>query len=331
MTYISQIEERIRFLQVDESTLLALRQMQHLFEVSIDDLLEDFYAHILQHPELKSLFANQEAVARARSAQKGHWLSTLFSKNLGKAQFDRAEQIGLAHVRVGLTPSWYMGGYCYMLNRFIDLATQHCQDDLQSLTKIVQALNKSVFLDMSFVIDSYLKTKDSVTKEMLQRASRFAKDVQHLNDDLTNTAQELQTTAEPLATGARLFEERTHQVQDALERASSAMRVASPQSATGAEDKEGILVLLRDASSHIAALLTDAERAGQNAQAVLECSGRVADHVEKLKGRLDKARVEDRFSYPDLPRGRPARLGEDSKAGRNLLTQIKAFIGKWGS
>jgi len=94
MTYTSEIEERIEFLQVDESTLLALRKMQRLFEGSIDGLLEDFYGHILRYPALKSMFANQEAVARARRAQKGHWLQTLFSKDLGKAQFDRAEQIG---------------------------------------------------------------------------------------------------------------------------------------------------------------------------------------------------------------------------------------------
>jgi len=263
---------------------------------------------------LKSLFANQEAVARARSAQKGHWLNTLFSKNFGKAQFDRAEQIGLAHVRVGLTPSWYMGGYCYMLNRFIDLATQHCQDDLKSLTEIVQALNKSVFLDMSFVIDSYLETKDSVTKEMLQRASRFAEDVQRLNDDFSDTAGDLQATAEPLATSARLLKERVVQVRDVLERAS------------GAQDKGVIQMQLREASNHIAALVTESELADKNAHQVLECSGQVLDQVEKLTSRLDKARVDDRFSYPDLPRGRSNARGDVSNAGRNLLLRIKALI-----
>ncbi|MGB3050346.1 MAG: protoglobin domain-containing protein [Polyangiales bacterium] len=327
MTYISQIEERIQFLQVDESTLLALRQMQHLFEVSIDDLLEDFYAHILQRPELKSLFANQEVVARARSAQKSHWLNTLFSKNLGKAQFDRAEQIGLAHVRVGLTPSWYMGGYCYMLNRFIDLAAQHCQSDPKNLTKIVQALNKSVFLDMSFVIDSYLETKNSVTKEMLQRASRFGKDVQRLNDDFTDTAGDLQASAKPLATSARLFKERAIQVRDALERASLAMH-ASPQSDAGAQDRADILAQLREASNHIAALVTESELADKNAHEVLECSGRVLGQVEKLNSRLDKARVEDRFSYPSLPQVRSNMRGDVSNAARNLLSRMKTFINR---
>ncbi|MGB3051376.1 MAG: protoglobin domain-containing protein, partial [Polyangiales bacterium] len=245
---------------------------------------------------------------------KSHWLNTLFSKNLGKAQFDRAEQIGLAHVRVGLTPSWYMGGYCYMLNRFIDLAAQHCQSDPKNLTEIVQALNKSVFLDMSFVIDSYLETKDSVTKEMLQRASRFGEDVQRLNDDFARAAGDLQTRAEPLATSARLLEERAIQAQDALERAS------------GAADRADMLVQLREASNHIAALVTESELAGKNAHGVLECSGRIRDQVERLSSRLNKARVEDRFSYPTLPRRRADMFGEVSNAGRNLLSRVRAFI-----
>ena len=313
MTYASQIEERIQFLQVDASTLLALRTMQRLFEGSIDGLLEDFYGHILRYPELKSMFADQEAVARARRAQKGHWLQTLFSKDLGKAQFDRAEQIGLAHVRVGLTPSWYMGGYCYMLNRFIDLATQHCEGDLENLTEIVQALNKSVFLDMSFVIDSYLATKDGVTKEMLQRASRFAEDVQRLTDGFSNTGADLHARAEPLAAGARLVRERAIQAQNALRRASGA-------------DKAELVVQLREASNHIDALVTESELASQNAREVLERSERVLEQLQKLSSRLDKARVDDRFSYPTLPHRRADVFREVSSAGRNLLSRARAFV-----
>jgi len=314
MTYTSEIEERIEFLQVDESTLLALRKMQRLFEGSIDGLLEDFYGHILRYPALKSMFANQEAVARARRAQKGHWLQTLFSKDLGKAQFDRAEQIGLAHVRVGLTPSWYMGGYCYMLNRFIDLATQHCEGDLESLTEIVQALNKSVFLDMSFVIDSYLETKDSVTKEMLQRASRFTEDVQHVTDAFSDTGADLHARAEPLAASARLLRDRAIQAQDALQRAS------------GTANKADMLVQLREASNHIAAVVTESELASQNAHEVLERSERVLEQLQKLRSRLDKARVDDRFSYPTLPRRRADVVREVASAGRNLLSRARAFV-----
>lgn len=326
MTYLSQIEDRIRFLRVDESTLPTLRPMRQLFEASIDDLLENFYVHILQQPELKSLFANEEAVARARSAQKHHWLNTLFTKTFGKAQFDRSEQIGLAHVRVGLTPSWYMGSYCYMLNQFIDLVAQHSRDDLKSMTEMVRALNKSVFLDMSFVIDSYLEAKDSVTREMLQRASRFGADVQRLNAPLADAAEALDTRARALASRARPLNEGAIQAQEALKRASLAMRAASPALDASTQDREDILMLLNEASNQVAGLIAQADLVDKESHGVLASSGQVSDHLEKLRSRLDKARVDDRFSYPDLPRSPSSTGGDVFRSEQSLLIRIRKFI-----
>jgi len=195
MAYEEDIEDRKRFLQLDNETTSTMQGVQGLIEDAIDDALDKFYAHLLQEPELKKLFADEAVIKRARNAQRKHWMETLFSENPGKAQFDRAEQIGQAHMRVGLTPSWYISSYCFMLNQFVGLIADRFKDDAKALGQVIQALNKVVFIDMDFVIDAYLDAKDRSIRETLIRATRFTEDVDRLNQDLASDVQGLRARA----------------------------------------------------------------------------------------------------------------------------------------
>ena len=193
------IEQRLRFLKFDNEAVQTLQRVEGLFEGSIDDLLDRFYSHILEQPELKSLFADKESAERARNAQKQHWQRILFSKNFGETQFDQTKSVGQTHLKVRLEPSWYMSAYCFMLNEFIELIAKQYKDDTESLTNIIQALNKAVVLDMSFVIESYFDAKNSSMKEILRRATYFTDDIKNLAEDLTHSTLNLSTQAKALA------------------------------------------------------------------------------------------------------------------------------------
>ena len=192
------IEQRLRFLKLDNDTVQTLQQVENLFDDSIDALLDRFYDHVMEQPELKSLFPDEESVERARNAQKWHWKEILFTKNFGETQLDQTKKVGQTHLQVRLEPSGYMSAYCFMLNEFIELISKQYKGDAKTFTAVVQALNKAVVLDMSFVIEAYFDAKNYTMKEVLRRATHFTEDVRHLVDDLTHTVQDLSTQAESL-------------------------------------------------------------------------------------------------------------------------------------
>lgn len=199
MPHSEIIEQRLRFLEFDNATVQSLQQVEGLFESSIDDMLDRFYKHLLEQPELKALFIDKESAERARNAQKKHWQRILFSKNFGETQFELTKKVGQTHLQVRLEPSWYMSAYCFMLNEFIELVANQHKGDAKTFAKIIQALNKAVILDMSFVIESYFDAKNTTMKEVLRRATHFTEDVKHLADDLTHTVQDLSSQAKSLA------------------------------------------------------------------------------------------------------------------------------------
>ncbi len=203
MPHSQMMEERLRFLQIDEDTLAELRDAKRILEPAMDRMLDRFYSHILGEPELKSLFVDQESIDRARAAQKEHWLNTLFEGRYDNAYFEKAIEIGRAHARVRLSPNWYIGGYCQMLGQFIDLISAEYAASNKPTASIIQAVCKIVFLDMDVVIHCYLDAKDSSMREILRRATRFTSDVTGLASDLGTTATQINATAESFSQEAQ--------------------------------------------------------------------------------------------------------------------------------
>jgi len=315
MTYSKVIEERLRFLQFDESTTSTLREVQELFESAIDELLDNFYAHILKQPELERLFSDKETVKRARDAQKVHWLKTLFSRHLGKTQYENAERIGQAHVKIGLVPSWYLDAYCYMLNQFIDLLAERYENDSRTFSRIVQALNKAVFLDINFVIDSYIATKDRSIKEVLRRATHFTEDVKDLNEDLDSVTQELVGKMETLVTNAESCKENTLRFRNALQKDCSEESFQPVKASAFNESVSDVTAPLDDISSKVGALVEDSESTYIHAHEVLNCAGHLSDKVEMLSSRVDELMYGDKLYF-------------DGSSDSGFFSRIKAFVGK---
>lgn len=202
MPYTQLIKERLEFLDIDADVVAEIRRVREILEPAMDAMLDRFYTHILKEPALRELFADQDAIDRARSAQKNHWLRTLFAGNYDDAYFQKTSRIGNAHARVGLTPSWYIGGYCQMLGQIIELISKHYADRGESATRTIQAAAKAVLLDMDLVIHCYLDAKDGSMREILRRATDFTGDVKALSGGLSDCAARITATTAALSADA---------------------------------------------------------------------------------------------------------------------------------
>ena len=70
MPYTELIEDRLRFIELDEHDIVELQQARQYIEPEIDAMLERFYEHVLSYPEFKALFEDEDSIQRARAAQK---------------------------------------------------------------------------------------------------------------------------------------------------------------------------------------------------------------------------------------------------------------------
>ena len=199
MSNTAMIEERLRFLEIDESVIEDLRKARELLEPEMDEMLDRFYSHVSDEPQLKELFDDDQSMAKARQAQKIHWLESLLAGDFTSEHLNRTERIGHAHARAGLTPNWYIGGYSTMLTQFIQHILADKSEDRHGASPVIEALCKAVMLDVDLVIHSYLEAKDRVIFDLLLHATRFIDDLTAQSDELRSVSGTISDSVEVLA------------------------------------------------------------------------------------------------------------------------------------
>ena len=154
MTTTKDLTAKRDFLKIDQNTGATLQVLHPLIERNLDAILARFYDHVSAHPDLQAMFKTDANMARVRGAQAKHWL-TLFEGKLDENYRDRAKRIGEAHHRTELSPTWYLGGYCFALNELIGVAVKRYRHRPGKLMAAIEAINKAVFLDMDLAIEVY--------------------------------------------------------------------------------------------------------------------------------------------------------------------------------
>lgn len=199
MPYKKLMEERLRFLSIDDKTIKQIHQAKDILEPAMDEVLDNLYSHILDEPELQPLFADKSEIDKAHLAQKQHWMESLFMGKYDNAFYEKTSRIGRAHARIGLTPNWYIGGYNRMLCEFIGLIYKHYADKTDEAISLIQAISKIVYLDMDLVINCYLDAKDESIRRMLVSSTELRADMWKFSDELNAVATEINSTAETLS------------------------------------------------------------------------------------------------------------------------------------
>jgi hemoglobin-like flavoprotein len=150
-------QNRLRYLRIEKNTQETLKQVFPVLQTQLPMILEQFYGHILQWPELQAKFSNPMAVNRAKTAQGEHW-KAMFSGQFDDTYLEKVSKIGKVHEQKAIEPQYYMGGYCFVLTMITQTLCEHYakgKNSTQQLTDSINAILKSIFLDMDMALAVY--------------------------------------------------------------------------------------------------------------------------------------------------------------------------------
>ncbi len=213
---------QLRFLAIDERTGVALREFWTAVEPELPRVLDGFYRHLATLGQLAGMVGRQ--VPRLKQAQTTHW-RRLFAGGFDDEYFASVRTIGLVHNRVGLEPSWYIGGYAFVMTELLALAVRASRWRGAHLAYLLGAINRAVMLDMVVAIAVYqeamLADRARRVNAVDEAVKSFGGDVDTILATVTSAAASLKTTAETLAADAADASRQTVAVSAASEEASS--------------------------------------------------------------------------------------------------------------
>jgi signal transduction histidine kinase len=189
-----QQAERLDFFELGPDDFRALQAYQTIAHGTVDQVVADFYAHLLRFPALEALLTSEPGrIAKLQGLQRAYFLS-IADGRFDADYFESRLRVGDAHQRIGVQPVWYIGAFALYLRLALRELIRDAGDGAE-LLPTVEALVKAIFLDMSLAMDTYIYSgfvQRGVAAE-LKRAARVAEealqeraDVEALKADLTN-------------------------------------------------------------------------------------------------------------------------------------------------
>jgi methyl-accepting chemotaxis protein len=225
-----------------------------------------------------------------KQAQQAHW-RTLFSGRFDEAYFERAVQVGVTHERIGLETNWYLGGYCFVLERLIGLI--HAKCDKGNFPQVMGAVLRAAFLDMDLAIGTYIERGEAgkLKREMLALSDA-------IDGEVSVTVGDIAAQVKRLIAGAHELTDVATALKTMAEAVTEAVSVTSDnvQSVAGAtEALEGTSRQI-SAKVHGTSRLTDAaqrkmEEAGSTVEGLKEATGRIRDVVRLIQSIAGQTRM----------------------------------------
>ncbi len=196
------VSDEIAFFEYGEADREALRDLKPILEQHAERLVSAFYRHLLSFPDTQRHLREPEVTKRLLDEQR-RYLMSLAGPEIDEAYVRERRRIGEAHERIGLDPRWYIGAYSLYFGLLTPLVWEHTHGDLVRGERTLVALQKLMMFDMHIAMDRYI--------------ARRERDLQHLNEELSNAGRQL----------ARDLESTGVELRQTTERARAAERLAS--------------------------------------------------------------------------------------------------------
>ena len=321
------LEQRLKFLELDDSARQRLAAAKPHVDRVIGPALDRFYTKVRATPEMARMFTGDAHMDAAKSRQAQHW-GIITEGKYGDSYVKGITAVGHAHARIGLEPRWYIGGYALVLEHLIEGIVSGYEEDIRKkrlatsdVAKQVSTVVKAALLDMDYAITVYLDTLAA------ERAA--AEEEKRKSDESRELALgELARTLELLSQGnleARIPDDLPEQFQPMAEAYNTAVEELRKAMISTRQASERIFASSNDIANASAEL---SRRTMQQAASIEESSAALTELSESVRETSEGAeKAADAASAASKEAARSGEIVKSAMQAMEEITQSSEKIG----
>lgn len=329
MDVSDDLRARLQFVGLDDDMRATLRELAPLIARELPPILDQFYAHISDFPDVMALFSNEEHMRHAKKMQILHW-SRITTAGFDDGYVDSVTRIGEAHHRLGLGPRWYIGGYSFLIAGLTRAIERHVHqrwfDTAAAREKraaMLSAVIAAALLDMDIAISVYL---DSGIRAKQQTVDGLGASFRGLIETVSSASTELESTAMVLTETAQTTEQSAMKVAVASGQASENVQAV----AAAAEELTGSVREISRQASESSEVVEQAVQQTQKIDACItelfDAAQRIGDIVQLINGIASKTNLLALNATIEA-----ARAGELGKGFAIVAQEVKALASQTAS
>ncbi|WP_108259228.1 protoglobin domain-containing protein [Mangrovicoccus ximenensis] len=178
-----QIADQLRWFDITETDRRQAEALAVTADELAEQIIEDFYAHLLSFDDARRHFRSDEQIARVKKGQLKYFRE-LVTAALDEDYVRNRRQIGQIHERSGVTPTLYVGAYAYYLHRLGHRVMDRMQDDPGRALALLLSLIKIAHFDMAQALETYVEAREATIEQREREMSELPTPVLQLRDGL---------------------------------------------------------------------------------------------------------------------------------------------------
>lgn len=254
-------------------------RLAQIIDPHIERELDEFYEKLMADPKLSEILAKGPGVESLKKAQAAHWRILLQGEATEELR-ERGRRIGAAHVRAGLTPTYYIHSYRHFFQAFTRILLGRRDEDVPNMI----GLSEAIFTDMDLALSAYgeISEKDARQQNALSMVLSVEEEVSRANeagkkqaDELTAIISELARSIDALREGVDLVERGSNASRSGIQSVAAAVEEMHASSREVGRQAE-------DTSRMATTAVQKAEEAGRRMQRLTQSASRVAEIVKLI-------------------------------------------------
>lgn len=271
------VSKRLAFMNIDGKTSQQLKQFKPHALRALPVILDGFYDHIAGYQEAVKHFGSKEAMAHAKQKQIDHW-SIILNGSFDESYVSSVQKIGKVHNKLGLEPQWYIGGYAFITIGLIAEIIKSQKTGLfgkssqKETIELVDAVTKSVMLDMDFAISVYLEEGANNRRKLLgDLGNEFEQSVAKAVEEFNQSANSVKQNSENMV-----------KTSDSINAQSTAAAAASNEAAVN-------IKTVSSAAEELSSSIQEISRQVQESNAMTKNASEVAKKTNETVAGLEAA------------------------------------------
>ncbi|OLN32075.1 globin-coupled sensor protein [Desulfosporosinus metallidurans] len=227
------LDESVRLLRMDAEQLALLKEVHLVIEKDAEEIVRNFYAHVMTLPGLKAIIDQFSTVEKLKITMKKYLLS-LFPDKIDEEFMQWRVTIGEVHNRINLPPFYYLSANQFFCDEIIPRIFKHYRKKTDQAIRASLAFQRLLSFDQQVVMASYIQ---SYMTEIDKKAEleKALVEIDSLQRSVNEASQALAATSEETAASAAEMNDATAQISNNASEAAEFSRQVDALAQEGAQ------------------------------------------------------------------------------------------------